>query len=278
MFFFFIIPVSPAGGDEWIIRVMTYNIRFAGDPATEGINSWENRKGLVAAMIRFHRADIVGLQEARRHQIDDLIELLPGFAWIGAGRDDGSDGGEFSAVLFLKERFEILEMSTFWLSETPHKPSMGWDAAFPRVVTWARWKDRHSQKTAYLFNTHFDHQGERARIESARLLKDTVASIAGESPVILTGDFNFTPSSKGYGILTGGEGQVFDAQKIARYGHYGSNTTFNNFGRSVMEGNKIDHIFIKNSVDVLQHGVVSETFQGRYPSDHMPVVADVRVR
>lgn len=273
------IPVSLAGRDEDRIRVMTYNIRYAGDETREGTNSWTNRKQPVASMIRFHRPDILGVQEALKIQLDDLIELLPGYAWIGVGRDDGAAAGEFSAIVFCKERFEILETSTFWLSEMPQQPSKGWDAAYPRVVTWAKIRDRRTGKTAYFFNTHFDHQGERARIGSARLVKDTVVSIAGGSPIILTGDFNFRPESKGYQILTEGEEKGFtDAQRIARYGHYGSNITFNDFGRSLVEGNKIDYIFVKNAVEVFQHGVISETFQGRYPSDHMPVVADVGIR
>jgi len=272
----FLTPASSPDEDAGLFCVMTYNIRYAGDEQTEGINSWNNRKSLVASVIRFHRADIVGLQEALKHQLDDLVELLPGYAWVGVGRDDGKAGGEFSAIMFKQERFEVLEHSTFWLSETTEKPSRGWDAAFNRVVTWARMNDRRTNRTFYFFNTHFDHQGNQARAQSALLLKRKVAQIGGHSPTIITGDFNFRPESDAYRSLTDDNGFV-DAQEASRHGHYGSMITFNDFGRSVVEGNKIDYILVKNNVEVIQHGIISETFDGRFPSDHMPVLAEVQI-
>lgn len=264
---------------EGRIKVMTYNIRYAGDEKTEGLNSWKNRRELVASVIRFHSADIVGLQEALKNQLDDLTDLLPGFRWIGVGRDDGKEGGEFSAILFREERFEILSTSTFWLSETPNRPSRGWDAAFPRIVTWAQMKDRQTNKAFYLVNTHFDHRGENARIQSAKLLKAIVAEIIGESPAVITGDFNFRPQAEAYRILTGrGDYNFTDAMTVSRHGHYGSTITFNNFGGSNEEGNRIDYIFIKNAVEVIQHGIISDAFNGRFPSDHMPVLAEIVLR
>jgi endonuclease/exonuclease/phosphatase family metal-dependent hydrolase len=271
-------PVSFPGNNEDYIRVMTYNIRYAGDEKMEGINSWNNRKELIASVIRFHKADIVGLQEALKIQLDDLKILFPEFDWVGVGRDDGAEAGEYSAILYNKERFEVLESATFWLSETPGKPSKGWDAALNRIVTWAKFRDKVTGKTFYHFNTHFDHQGEMARLESANLLNNKVAEIAAKNPAIITGDLNFSPDSKGYKILTGGmKNYLLDSQKISRYGHYGSNITFNDFGKSNEEGNKIDYIFIKNNVEVIQHGVISETFDERFPSDHMPVLAEIRI-
>jgi endonuclease/exonuclease/phosphatase family metal-dependent hydrolase len=264
--------------DEGIIRVMTYNIRFAGDEQVEGINAWSKRKSLVASMIRFHRAEIVGLQEALKLQLDDLVDLLPDYAWVGVGRDDGAEGGEFSAIFFNRKRFEILNHSTFWLSDTPEKPSKGWDAAFPRVVTWAKMKDTQTDRTFYLFNTHLDHRGKQARLQSVVLLKNKVAELAGELPVIITGDFNFRPESEEYKIITeNSRGDFADAMVVSRYEHHGSYVTFNDFGRSIVDGNRIDYIFVRNGVGVVQHGILADTFEGRFPSDHMPVVADVRI-
>jgi len=269
-----LIPIALSGDDEDLIRIMTYNIRYEGDEKTEGINSWNNRKELVASIIKTYKADIVGLQEALKIQLDDLTELFPDFAWVGIGRD-GGEAGEYSAIFYNKNRFEVLEDSTIWLSETPEKPSKGWDAALNRIVTWAKFKDKVTGKTFYHFNTHFDHKGEMAKLESADLLNDKVAEIAGKSPAVITGDLNFKPESKGYKILTGGRrNYLFDAQSVKE----NPNITFNDFGKSLEEGNKIDYIFIKNNVEVKEHIIITDTFNGRYPSDHMPVLAEIRIK
>jgi endonuclease/exonuclease/phosphatase family metal-dependent hydrolase len=272
-------PITLYGDDEDLIRVMTYNIRYAGDEKTEGINSWNNRKELVASIIKTYKADIVGLQEALKVQLGDLTKLLPDFAWVGVAREDGKEGGEYSAIFYNKKRFEVLEDSTIWLSETPEKPSIGWDAAYNRVITWAKFKDKVTSKIFYHFNTHFDHQGEMARLESANLLNDKVAEIVGKTPAVITGDLNFTPESKGYKILTGGRrNYLFDAQKISKIDSSGSNITWNDFGNSLEDGYKIDYIFIKNNFEVNKHQIITDTFDGRYPSDHMPVLAEVRIK
>ncbi|OGU74523.1 MAG: hypothetical protein A2V93_08400 [Ignavibacteria bacterium RBG_16_34_14] len=269
-------PNTIFGDDEDLIRVMTYNIRV---PVDEGINSWDNRKELVVSIIKNYKADIIGLQEALKIQLDDLTKLLPDFAWVGVGRDDGAEGGEYSAILYNKKRFEVLEDSTIWLSETPEKPSIGWDAAYKRIVTWVKFTDKVTGKTFYHFNTHFDHKGEMAKLESADLLNDKVAEIAGKFPAVITGDLNFKLDSKGYKILTGGRrNYLFDAQKIAKVDSSGSNITFNDFGKSLEEGNKVDYIFIKNDVEVLKHQIITDAFDGRYPSDHMPVLAEMMIK
>jgi hypothetical protein len=144
------------------IRVMSFNIRL-NTPA-DSANAWPHRKEMVASMMRFHRADLTGVQEALKDQMDDLTKLLPEFGWMGVGRDDGKEAGEYSAIFYLKDRFAVLEQNTFWLSESPEKPgSMGWDAACVRIVTWAKFKDKRMGKAFYHFNTHFDHIGEKAR-------------------------------------------------------------------------------------------------------------------
>ena len=183
------------------LRVMSFNIRY--NTPSDSANAWPYRKDLAASMIRFHHADLAGLQEALKGQIDDLVERLPGYGWFGVGRDDGRERGEFSAIFYRRDRVELLEGSTFWLSEEPDSVgSIGWDADYTRIVTWGRLRDRATGRVFFHFNTHFDHLGEQARLESARLLVTRVKEIAGTAPVIVTGDFNCRESSEPYLVLT----------------------------------------------------------------------------
>lgn len=272
-------PYAPATEVPYF-RVMTFNIRY--DEPRDKENAWPHRKELVASLIRFHRADLVGVQEALKRQLDDLSSLLPEYAWIGVGRDDGKEGGEFSAVLYRRARFTLLENSTFWLSETPEVPSKGWDAAYPRIVTRVKFRDKRTGKIFFHFNTHFDHRGTRAREESARLLLRRINHAARRLPIIVTGDFNFTETSVGYEILTGkgteqtkpARSALRDARYLSEHGHYGPTSTFNEF-KALIPSLTIDYVFVKGRVRVLQHGVISDTWDGRYPSDHLPVLAEV---
>ncbi len=262
------------------VRVMTFNIRY--DEPRDKENAWPNRKEMVASMIRFHQADLVGVQEALERQMTDLEKLLPDYAWVGVGRADGKAGGEFSAIMYHKARFSRLESSTFWLSETPGVPSKGWDAAYPRVVTWVKLKDSTTGKLFFHFNTHFDHRGVLAREESARLLLKRINSIAGQLPVVVTGDFNFNESSIGYQILTGktlqkeirSQSSLRDARYLSQHGHHGPTSTFNEF-KALIPEMKIDYVLVKGTVRVLQHGALSDTWNGRFPSDHLPVLAEI---
>lgn len=271
---FFFLPVFLYAA-ELPLRVMTFNIRY--NEKNDSLNAWPHRKDMAASMIRFHKADVAGLQEALREQIDDLAVRLPEFAWFGIGRDDGKDAGEFSAVFYRKTRLTLLADSTFWLSETPDKPGLGWDAMCNRVVTLGKFRDNESGQVLYLFNTHFDHKGETARRESARMLLHSVAEIAGNLPTIITGDFNSTPDSEPYKILTsGGQGvKLIDSRDISQYKHHGPTATWSGFTSAwYPDGKPIDHIFIYNRVRVLLHGTLSDCFDGRFPSDHMPVLVE----
>lgn len=262
------------------IRVMTFNIRY--DEPRDKENAWPNRKEMVASMIRFHQADLVGVQEALERQMSDLERLLPDYAWVGVGRSDGKAGGEFSAIIYRKARFSRLESSTFWLSETPDVPSTGWDAAYPRIVTWIKLKDTNTGKLFFHFNTHLDHRGVRAREESAGLLLKRINTISGPLPVVVTGDFNFNESSKGYQILTGKiqekeigpKDSLRDARYLSQHGHHGSTSTFNEF-KALIPDMTIDYVLVKGPVRVLQHGTLSDTWDGRFPSDHLPVLAEI---
>jgi endonuclease/exonuclease/phosphatase family metal-dependent hydrolase len=260
------------------IRVMSFNIRY--DEPKDGVNAWPNRKQKVADVIRFHKADLIGVQEALLRQLRDLEVLLPDNAWCGVGRTDGKEAGEYSAILYSKSRFQIQECKTFWLSETPEKPgSMGWDAAYPRVVTWARFKDRVLKKTFFHFNTHFDHRGEKARTESAKLILAKIGEIAGRSPFVLTGDLNVVEDSDGYRILKAGNSKTHlaDARYASTHGHFGGDSTFNDW-KELQPGRKIDYIFVREGIRVSEHAALADRWNGLWASDHIPVLAEIEIR
>ena len=261
------------------MRVMTFNIRV--NVASDGINAWPNRRDMAAGMIRFHHADIVGTQEALIGQLHDLQKRLPDYDWCGIGRDDGAEQGEFCAVFYLKERFELLDHSTFWLSEHPDTPGKGWDSDYNRIVTWGEFKDKESGQRFFFFNTHFDHIAETARRQSARLLLQKIKMLTGDSHVIVAGDFNAEPDSKPYEILTGNAAQTSgatlkDTKSLSIYPHHGPARTFTAFRFSALKETvpPIDHIFITGGM-VINHGTLSDTFDGLFPSDHMPVLAEI---
>jgi endonuclease/exonuclease/phosphatase family metal-dependent hydrolase len=259
------------------LRVMTFNIRY--NEPRDGVNAWANRKTKVADVVRFHKADLVGVQEAQNNQLKDLEKLLPGFAWCGAGRTDGKEDGEYSAILYRRARFKLLDCQTFWLSETPEKAgSKGWDADYPRIVTWAKFEDKRAKKTFYHFNTHFDHIGKQARTESSKMLLKEIPKIAGKFPFVVTGDFNATEDTNVYRILTGKEEagifKLIDARYVSENGHFGGNSTFNAF-KELEPNRRIDYIFVGEDARVLEHGILSDRWDGLWASDHLPVLAEI---
>lgn len=259
-------------------RVMTFNIRL--DIPSDGENIWSKRKASFVSMIKFHKADLVGLQEAQKHQIDYIQKQLPEYSWFGIGRDDGKNGGEFTAVFYRKERFDTLETSTFWCSETPEHPGLGWDAAYQRITTYGKFRDKSTEKTFYLFNTHLDNEGKIARLESAKLIKRKMEMICGNLPVIFTGDFNSFPDSSPYKVITSNSDssssiQLFDSQSISQTKHHGPSGTFTGFNMNAKPLKPIDFIFVRKGISVLSHGTLSDSFDGFLPSDHYAVVADI---
>ena len=274
--FLSLFPVQAQNSAEKSLRVMTFNIRY--NEPRDGVNAWANRKTKVAGVIRFHRADLIGVQEALVGQLREL-ENLPDFAWCGVGRTDGKAEGEFSAIFYRKSRFKLLGTSTFWLSETPSKAgSLGWDASYPRVVTWAKFYDKLSKTTFFHFNTHFDHRGEKARTESAKFLLAQIEKIAGNSQFVVTGDFNAKETTDVYKILTGkaqnSRLKLIDARYASVNEHFGGNSTFNEFKELIPEM-KIDYVFVAGGVKVLEHGVLSDRWDGLWASDHLPVLAEI---
>ena len=264
-------------------RVMTFNIRLP--VPDDGINYWDNRRPLVASTIRYHEADMIGVQEAFRRQLDEMTTDMPEYAWVGVCRADGSlqptPDGEFSAILYRRDRFELLDGQTFWLSSTPDVAgSKGWDAALPRIATWAKFKDKKTGKKFFCFNTHFDHIGVQARMESAKLLLSKMKAIAGDAPVILTGDFNSIESDTPYQLITGVDSdyKMTDALYASALPHHGPMGSFSgNFMLPGVGTNRIDFIFTRAHITVLKHAILSDSWDGRLPSDHLPVLAELRI-
>lgn len=265
------------------IRVISYNIRY--DNPGDSLNAWVHRKEMVTGLLKFHRADLVGIQEGLQHQVQFLAEALPGFGWCGVGRDDGKQAGEFSAIFYRQSRFKLLRDSTFWLSPTPAEISVGWDAAMERICTWAQFKDKVSGQLFFVFNTHFDHRGEKAREESARLLLKQIQRLARTAPVVLTGDFNTPENSVPYRILTGKQASIkegaalLDAYFLAANAHHGALKTFSGFMvKEGLAGERIDYVFVKGAIEVTHHGILTDSRNDRYPSDHLPVLAEVVIQ
>lgn len=262
--------VDPPGAS---LRVASYNVRY--DTPADGANAWPLRKGRVASLLRFHGPELIGLQEVLHGQLVDLQALLPTHAWIGVGRDDGERAGEYAPILYRVDRLELVEQGTFWLSPTPTVAgSVGWDAALPRIVTWGRFRDRRTGRECVLANAHFDHRGERARVESARLLRDRVRALARGAPTLVTGDLNFTPESDGYRALLEG-GVLVDAIDTSETPHHGPRATWSTFEVGAELSRRIDYVLTTPGVRVLRHGVLTEQHDGRYPSDHLPVLVEV---
>ncbi|MBC7829919.1 MAG: endonuclease/exonuclease/phosphatase family protein [Chitinophagaceae bacterium] len=261
------------------LNIMTFNIRY-NNPG-DSLNAWPNRVDKVSSQILFHEAHIIGVQEALHDQMQDLDRALTKYKYVGGARDDGKEKGEYSAIFFDTTRLQLLQSQTFWLSQTPQAPgSKGWDAAITRIVTWAKFRDKKTKKEFYHFNTHFDHIGQVARAESAKLLLKYSNEIAGKIPYIVTGDFNANQNQEPIQIILNPKDplHLVDAKSISSTPHYGPAGTFNGFRSKETGDLPIDYIFIKQAVKVLQHATLSQTWEGRFSSDHYPVFARVVIQ
>ncbi|MDN3670505.1 endonuclease/exonuclease/phosphatase family protein [Echinicola jeungdonensis] len=257
------------------MRIATYNIRF--DNPGDAPNHWDNRKEVVANLIKFHGFDIFGTQEGLHHQVEYLKKHLPQFEYVGVARDDGRQKGEYSAVFYNKEKFKLLESNTFWLSTDTSKPNIGWDAALPRICTWAKLKDINNGNQFFVFNTHFDHVGTAARQKSAQLILNKIKEYSQNGlPVMLLGDFNVDQENPAYYLLENSS-ELKDCFNAAQL-RYANNGTFNSFDISKSSDRRIDHIFVSESVKVKKYGILTDTYHNRYPSDHFPVMAEIELR
>ena len=252
------------------VKVMTYNIRY--DNPKDDINAWPKRKERVAELIKGQNADVIGLQEALADQVAFMDNRLSGYGRIGVGRDDGSEKGEFTALYCNKARFQLRDNGTFWLSETPEIPgSRSWDAAITRICTYVELIDLKTKTSIWFFNTHFDHKGELAKEESAKLLIRKARELAGESAIVLLGDFNFRPDSQPYRIIAEGFLDAFKCRKD------GPETTGLGFAVNGKEGGRIDHIFHSESMECSTYEILDDNDGKNYPSDHLPVVAELLI-
>ncbi|MEO7990028.1 MAG: endonuclease/exonuclease/phosphatase family protein [Chryseolinea sp.] len=254
------------------MKVMTYNIRL--DIAIDSVNQWPNRTHKVFALIKKYDPDILGVQEAIHHQLMDLVKNLPEYGYIGVGRDDGKTKGEYSAILYKKKRFKVIQGSTFWLSKTPDIPgSKDWDAAITRVASWGILKDKKTKIEFLMMNTHFDHIGKEARKNSAMLLKQKAVELGKNLPVILTGDFNCLREEPPYETIMNPEGIMFiDALPGTAIG------TFCGFKVNGMECKAIDYIFHTSQWISSNYNVIQDNDGKYYPSDHLPVITTLQIR
>lgn len=268
---------ASSGRGQQDLRGMTFNIRL--DLASDGVNAWPQRKAMVATLIAREAPDILGMQEVLLHQKRDLEAALPGYEMIGVARDDGREAGEFSPLAWRRDRFEMLLSGTFWLSPTADVPSKGWNAALPRIATWAVLRDRTSGARLRVLNTHFDHVGREARLNSAAAIARWVAEGPDRGlPAIVLGDFNADPESDPYRRLTEDRAAgLRDARTATRTPPYGPPGTFTGFDITKAPALPIDHIFATPAFTVERYAVITQHWGGRLPSDHYPVVADLRL-
>lgn len=251
----------------------TYNLRL--NTEADGPDRWALRKDAVRALIRYHEFDLFGTQEGLADQIDDLAEMQE-FDHAGVGRDDGRHAGEHSAIFFRRARFELLGHGDFWLSQTPDRPSIGWDGrCCRRLASWVRLRERESGREFVVFSAHFDHEGVVARRESARLILRQAEAIAGPLPVICLGDLNSTPESDAARTLAA---RLRDARESSLAPPYGPVGTFNGFRLDAPLADRIDYIFVSEHFEVLKYAALTDSLGARFPSDHLPVVARLRLR
>jgi endonuclease/exonuclease/phosphatase family metal-dependent hydrolase len=261
------------------IKVMTLNVRY--DNPRDSLNAWPNRASIVCSFINSEKPEILGMQEVLLHQYEFLDSVLVDYSSVAVGRSDGVKAGEMNPVFFSKERFDLVRTKTFWLSSTPDVPgSMGWGASLPRIVTWVELVDKRTHDHLFFFNTHFAHDSDSARIMSAGIVLQSVDSIADGFPFIITGDFNMLPESKGYAKLTGPNESVpliKDSYRISYKNPDGPAYTFNGFSDKQGSG-RIDYVFVKDGMKVMNNSTSVKKVKGVYISDHWPVVAVVSIR
>lgn len=256
------------------LRAGSFNLRF--DNPADGPDAWSLRRDAVLALIRRHRFDLLATQEGLLHQIE-AIEGLGEFGRVGVGRDDGRSAGEFAALFYRRSRFELLAHGDFWLSQTPQRPSRGWDArCCPRVVSWARLRDREDGRCWLVASVHLDHQGRVAQIESARLLLRWLQQQAGDDLQLLLGDFNLSPERAATAML---RERLQDAHELSESPPQGPAGSFHGFGRLLPATARIDHAYVDPRVRVLSHQFIADQREdGRYPSDHFPLLVQLLPR
>lgn len=282
------------------LKVASFNIRYENSSDVKNGNGWERRNPVICDLIRFHDFEIFGAQEVLHSQLEDMLANLPGYDYVGVGRDDGKTKGEYAPIFYQKDKFEVMESGTFWLSEITDRPNKGWDAVLPRICTWAEVKEKETGFEFLFFNLHLDHVGVEARKNSAKLVLQKITEMGADKPVILTGDFNVDQHSDNYAILEGSD-LLNDSYEVAQI-RYALNGTFNNFKTDRKTDSRIDHVFVSPSFTVERYGVLTDTYRSkeednkaeksgnfpkevsltkymaRTPSDHFPVKVVLRYK
>ena len=291
----FLLPQTMSGQE---MLVGSYNIRNKNDGDSLRGNLWSKRCQVICDQVRFMAPAVLGTQEVLHTQLTDMLQRLDGYGYIGVGRDDGKEGGEYAAILYDRNRLQLLDEGNFWLSETPDVPRLGWDAACIRICTWGRFRDTLTTKEFCFFNLHMDHVGKVARREGARLVVRKIAEIAHGEPVILTGDFNVDQNDEIYTIFTE-SGLLKDSYDSAPV-RLAENGTFNSFNPRLKTESRIDHVFVSPQTDVRAYGMLTDIYwtpqpaaaqkgsdapeelslreaKIRLPSDHYPVFVRIHL-
>ncbi len=279
--------------------ISSYNVRQKNSGDAKQGDGWDIRHEHMCDFIQFENIDILGTQEAFKTQIDDMLEDMPEYSYIGAGRDDGKEEGEHCAIFYKTDRFKVLKSGNFWLSQTPEKPSKGWDAALPRICSWGYFKDKVSKKKIYVFNLHMDHIGVNARVQGGKqVLKYIQENCKKTDKVFLMGDFNVDQNTDTYTTIAN-SGVLLDSYHTAEK-KYASIGTANNFSSEKYTISRIDHIFTSPNLVIKNYGVLTETYRsgedgeiissGNFPvgvkfipaqsrqlSDHFPVIIKVEL-
>jgi len=282
------------------LRVATYNIRNDNQGDQTKGNGWQQRLPTMVQLLRYQEFDVFGAQEVLHNQLINLLDSLPQYAHVGVGRDDGQTKGEYAPIFYNRDRFEVLSSGHFWLGEVTDRPTKGWDAALPRICTYAQLEDQKSGKKLWVFNLHLDHVGKLARENSCKLVLTKVKELTSNEPVMLMGDFNVDQNNAIYGILNK-SGLVQDAYELAPL-KYATNGTFNAFDPNLKTNSRIDHIFLTGHFQVSKYAVLTDTYRSipkeveevkkgdfpkelsftestaRLPSDHFPVVIHVTLQ
>ncbi len=275
------------------LTVASFNIRYHNSSDSINGNGWKQRCPVICNLIRFNDFEIFGAQEVLHDQLVDMLAGLPEYDYIGVGRDDGKTKGEYAPIFYQKDHFKVEKSGHFWLSDITDRPNKGWDAALPRICTWAKMKEKATGFEFFFFNLHMDHIGVEARKNSAKLVLNKITEMCADNPVILTGDFNVDQHSPNYAILEGSD-LLNDSYKEAKI-RYALNGTFNDFKTDRLTDSRIDHIFVSPSFKVKRYGVLTDTYRteitdskaeksgnfpsevslkkyiARTPSDHFPV-------
>ena len=275
------------------LTVATYNIRYENTADVSNGNGWAQRCPVICKLIQFHDFDIVGAQEVLHGQLTGILSNLSDYSYVGVGRDDGKEKGEYAPIFYKTGKFKLLQSGHFWMSEVTDRPNKGWDAVLPRICTWGKFQNKKSGFSFWFFNLHMDHIGVEARKQSAKLVLRKITEMCGNEEVVLTGDFNVDQHSESYALINT-SGKLKDSYDVSKV-LYATNGTFNNFDPNLKTESRIDHIFVTSNLHVMRYGVLTDTYRikgdnakeiksanfpsevsfhkdlARVPSDHFPV-------